>query len=76
MERRLARHGITAPIGDLIGVSALYALEAVCVERDGSVREVLRVAQDPCLLAAAESAMTFIAEHVFAAQAHRRAAGA
>lgn len=74
LQRRLTQHGITAPILDLIDLGALYALEAVYVERRESVREMLRVAQDACWHAHASGACALTAQDVFAAQARQPAA--
>jgi Cdc6-like AAA superfamily ATPase len=68
VERRLRRHGIDGEIGDVLERDAVIALEAVYVERDGNMREVLRVAEAACLTAAREGAEVVAAHHVLAAQ--------
>jgi Cdc6-like AAA superfamily ATPase len=68
LERRLRRHRIEEDIAGLIDREALIALEAVYVEREGNMREVLRVAQAACLQADADGAAVLGAQHVFAAQ--------
>ena len=74
LERRLRRHGAEADVGELVEEQALIALEAVYVERDANMREVLRVAQAACLAAAAAGATRLAAPHVFAAQKENPAA--
>jgi hypothetical protein len=74
IERRLRRHGIEADVADLVEEQALIALEAVYVERDANMREVLRVAQAACLAGAAAGATRLAASHVFAAQKENPAA--
>lgn len=73
LKRRLAQHGIAEGITAAFDLGALYALEAVYVERSESVREVLRVAEDACLVAHADGARQLTAQHVFAAQVRQPA---
>lgn len=75
LERRLRSHDVEAAIDDLVDEEALVALEAVYVERDANMREVLRVAEAACLMAVAAGAARLAAEHVFSAQRDNPPAG-
>lgn len=67
LERRLRRAAIETPIEELVDRGALMALEAVYVERKQNLRDVLRVAQAACLVAAGAGARLLLAQHVFTA---------
>src|SRR3954449_10532101 len=58
---------IATPIEELVDRGALMALEAVYVERKQNLRDVLRVAQAACLVAAGVGAGQLLAQHVFTA---------